>query len=191
MTEMLFRHSLYGAIQNVQQKAAKEVHGLDRGLFSDPAALGERLDQIKKRYELDVARINADGVEAKAREEEYRVNDYGHQYTSKRTWLDVTIPYSGDSESFQLQPSHSAMIMERITVEKNSLTLTIMDDQNAENNVKTALAQITRNLDTIRVEYERFKPEVEKAIQQAAEERKTQIASENERDKGRSFKVKR
>lgn len=45
------------------------------------------------------------------------------------------------------------------------------------------------NLQTLRAEYERNKPQLEQTIQQAAAQRKAQIEAEDVRDKGRGFRV--
>jgi hypothetical protein len=50
---------------------------------------------------------------------------------------------------------------------------------------------VQSNLDTLRQECERDKPQLEQAVWQAAERRKAQIASDNERDSKRSFTVRR
>lgn len=188
--DRLFQHSLHGWWQNVLRAAANDVNGLSRDLFSNPS-LGGQLQKIAEKYSLDVARINKEGITAEAREEEFQGTDYGRHFTGKRSLLDVTIPFSGDPDSFRLSPSRSAVIMQRINIGQDSLTLTIADDQNAQREVDTVVTQLTQNLDTIRAEYEQAKPQLDQTIQQAANSRKNQISAEDERDKGRSFVVKR
>lgn len=57
--------------------------------------------------------------------------------------------------------------------------------------MQTFISQVSQNLDFLRTEYEQAKPQLDQALQQAAERRKAQIASEGERDKGFSFPVRR
>lgn len=190
MTDRLFQHSMHGWWQNVLRAAANDVNGLDRKVFSDPA-LGGQLQKIAEKYSLDVARIDKEAVTADAREEDFQSSDYGRNFIGKRSLLDVKIPFSGDPDSFRLSPSSTAVIMQRISIGAQSLTLTIADDQNAQREVDTVVTQLTQNLDTLRAEYERAKPQLDQTIQNAANTRKAQIASEVERDKSRGFKVNR
>lgn len=190
MAGLLFQGSFIGRWQNVLRSAANDVKNLGREILSDPS-LGGQLQKIAEKYSFDVARINKDEITATAREEEIRRHDYGRDHLAKRTMLDVSIPFSGDPESFQAAPSSCAVIMHRVEVGHDSLTLTIPDDQNAQREVDTAVSQLNQNLDTLRAEYERAKPQLEQTIQQAAQARKSQIASEAERDKGRTFKINR
>ncbi|WP_162827027.1 hypothetical protein [Pseudolabrys taiwanensis] len=190
MSDQLFQHSLHGWWQNVLRAAADDVNNLDRKFFSDPALAGE-LQRIVEKYSLDVARIDREAISADAREEEFQGSDYGHRYTGKRSLLDVEIPFSGDLDSFRLSPSRAAVIMQRISIGRDSLKFTIPDDQNAQREVDTVMTQLNQNLDKIRAEYEQAKPQLGQTIQQMADSRKAQIAKEAERDKRLSFKVNR
>lgn len=188
--DRLFQHSLHGYWQSVLHAAAQDVNNLDRKFFSDPA-LGGQLQKIAEKYSLNIARINKDAISADAREEEFQGSDYGRRYTGKRSLLDIKIPFSGDPDTFKLSPSTSAVIMHRISVGENTLKFTIPDDQSAQREVDTVVGQLVQNLDTIRAEYERGKPQLDQTIQQAANSRKAQIAGEDDRDKGRTFRVNR
>lgn len=190
MPDQLFQHSLHGWWQNVLRAATNDVNGLDRKVFSDPA-LGGELQKIAEKYSLNVARIDKDTISADAREEEFQASDYGRRYTGKRSLLDVKIPFSGDPDSFRLSPSRSAGIGHRVGIGRDTLTFTIPDDQSAQREVDTVVNHLTQNLDTIRAEYEQVRPQLDQIIQQAANSRRTQFSQEDERDKGRSFRINR
>jgi hypothetical protein len=190
VTDRLFEQSFYGTWQNVLRSAAIEVRSIDRRVFSSPELAGH-LQRITEKYSLDVARIKPDAVEATGREEEIQSRDYGRNFISKRKVLDIVIPFSGESQSFKLSPSQTSLLSHRLTLGNESLTFTISDDANADREVKTVVDQLTQNLERLRSEYEQAKPQLEATIQQAASSRKAEIAGEDERDKGRSFKVKR
>ena len=132
-----------------------------------------------------------DAVSAKAREDETVIHDYGESRIVKHAMLDVTIPFSGDSNSFKLRPSQCALLSQRISLGETSLTLSVQDDQNAQREVDSVVNQLMKNLDALRAEYDQSKPQMEQAIQQAAESRKAKIVSENDRDKNLTFKVER
>jgi septal ring factor EnvC (AmiA/AmiB activator) len=71
------------------------------------------------------------------------------------------------------------------------LVIALLEDDSTERTVQTFVSQVSQNLDALRAEYEQAKPQLEQAIQQAAEQRTGQIAAEKERDKKLSFPVRR
>lgn len=191
MSDRLFEGSLHSTWQNALRSAAEDVAKLDRKLFNDPS-LGGALEKIANKYALNVATILKDKISAKAREEERDGTDsWGNYRRIKTKWLDVDIPFEGDSESFKIAPSHCTIPGHRARVNQNSLTLSIPDDANAQREVDTFVNQINENLARLRAEYEQMKPQLDQSIQNAAEQRKKQIQGEAEGDKNLSFPVKR
>jgi hypothetical protein len=192
MAERLFAASWYAAWNNMVQRAVADVDQLDRRILSDPA-LGSALQRIVEKYSVEIARLNTDpkAITADTVEDERYSNDYGQRRLVKITRLRVTIPFSGEAQSLKIAPSRSAVPNHGAEIGQSSLTITIADDNNADREVKTFCDQVQSNLDALRQEYERDKPQLEQAVSQAAERRKAQIAAENERDSNRSFTVRR
>lgn len=192
MTERLFSGSWHASWSNMVRKAVGDVDGLDRKLFSDPALAGA-LQKIVEKYSVEVARLNTDptAITSEAVEEERWVDDYGdrRRVTVKR--LKVTIPFTGEAQSLKIAPSRSTIPSHKADVGEGSLTITIADDDNADRDVTQFCQQVQSNLDTLRQEYERDKPQLEQAVSQAAERRKVLVAEENDRDSKRSFTVRR
>jgi hypothetical protein len=192
MAERLFSGSWHSSWNSMIRRAIEDVEKLDRNLFSDPA-LGGALQKIVEKYSVEVACLNTDpkAISAEPREEELHVDDYGDQRRIKIKRLDVTIPFTGEAQSLKIAPSRSTVPSHRADVGENSFTISIADDDNADREVKTFCDQVQGNLDVLRQEYERDKPQLEQAVSQASERRKAQIAEENARDGKRSFTVRR
>jgi hypothetical protein len=191
MPEALFRAPFYPVWQQTIQKAVAEVNSLDRGLFSDPALAG-RLQAIAERYSLEVARLQKDRMEARARQQQGQVNDgWGGRQNVTRSWLDISIPFTGDAESFRVCPSRSVVPSQAADINDSALVVSLLEDDSTEQRVQTFVSQISQNLDALRAEYEQAKPQLEQALQQAAELRRTQIVAERERDSKLSFPVRR
>jgi hypothetical protein len=192
MLERLFAGSWYSAWSNAIQRAVADVDRLDRRFFSDPA-LGGALQKIVEKYSVEIARLNIDptAISAVPVEEQRVVNDYGDRRVVTIRRLRVSIPFTGEAESLKIAPSRSSIPSHGAEIGANSLSIFIADDDNADREVKTFCDQVQGNLDTLRQEYERDKPQLEQAVSQAAERRKAQIAAENERDSKRSFTVRR
>jgi hypothetical protein len=73
MEEVLFQKSFYAIWQNGLRLATEDVRKLDRGLFNDPA-LGDHLQRIAAKYDIDVARFEGEMI-AKRRTEEREARD--------------------------------------------------------------------------------------------------------------------
>jgi hypothetical protein len=190
MTERLFQGFWHSAWTHAIQKAVEDVDGLDRKIFSDPALAGH-LQRIAEKYSFDVARIKKEGIQATRRETARAGRDaWGDQRVFKQTWLDVTIPFTGEAESFKIAPSRSLIPSHGASIGRDALTLTIPDDERAQSEVDTFVSQVSQNLDGLRAEYEQSKPQLQQAINSAADRRKAQIDAERERDKKLSFPVR-
>jgi hypothetical protein len=190
MSERLFQGSWHSVWTHTIRTAVDDVGKLDRKVFSDPALAGH-LQRIAEKYSFDVARINKEGIHADRRETEREGQDaWGDRRVFKQTWLDVTIPFTGDAESFKIAPSRSIIPSHHCTIGGDALTITIPDDASTDNAVQTFVSQVSQNLDGLRAEYEQSKPQLEQAIKSAADRRKEQIDAERDRDKKLSFPVR-
>ena len=81
------------------------------------------------------------------------------------------------------------LLSNRATIGHGTLTISVIDNERADGEVQDFKKTVEGNLQTLRTEYERVKPQLEQTIQQAATQRKAQIDAEDGRDKGRSFRV--
>jgi hypothetical protein len=186
--ERLFQKSLYAIFEHAKVLAVQEVDRLDRTILNNPA-LGGVLQKIAAKYDLDVARLEGE-ITARRRTEDRRVPDgFGDAHVGKSTALDVNIPFVGDPESFRIMPSRCGVPDRQATIERNTLVITIPDDANAERAIEHFKGIVNGNLQTMRAEYGQMRPQMEQAIQAAVDRRRTQIANQQELDKGRSFRV--
>jgi hypothetical protein len=192
MIARLFAGSWHATWSDMIRRAAADVDQLDRQLFSD-SALGGALQNIVEKYSVEIARLNTDpkAITAEPIEEVRHASDYGRSYPVKIKRLRVTIPFMGEAESLKIAPSRSTIPSHAAEIGQSCITITIPDDDNADREVRTFCDQVQGNLDTLRQEHERDRPQLEQAVSQAAERRKMQIAAENERDSKRSFTVRR
>jgi hypothetical protein len=187
--ERLHQKSWYALWQHMLKQAVNDVGKLDRKLFSDPS-LGGALQKIAEKYTVDVATIQP-GASATRRVVEKEGNDgWGGRAQFKQTWLDVSIPFTGEAESFRVSPSRCSIPSQQARIGTNELTISVIDDDNAEAQVKSFTDIVSGNLNTLRAEYAQEKAQMEQHIQQAADRRKAEIAAEDERDNKRSFTVK-
>jgi hypothetical protein len=188
MEEILFQKSFYQVWQLLVQAAVADVQKLDRKVFKDPS-LGGILQSISEKYKIDVARFQGEMTAERRTEERQRQDGWGDYRMMKTTWLDISIPFVGEAETLRIGPSSMTLLDRRATIGRNTLTISVADDDRTGPVVQNFKQMVEGNLQTLRGEYERNKPQLEQAIQQAASQRQAQIEAEDARDKGRSFRV--
>jgi hypothetical protein len=188
MEEALFQKSFYAVWQHQTRAAVEEVKKLNRNLFKDPS-LGGVLQGIVDKYKIDVARFEGEITAKRRSEEKQRQDSWGDVRMVKMTWLDVSIPFVGEAETLRIAPSSMMVLFDRATIGRNAVTISVADDDNADAKVQEFKKQVEHNLEILRREYESAKPQLEQAVQQAANQRMAQIEAEDGRDKGRSFRV--
>jgi hypothetical protein len=186
--EVLFQKSFHQVWQQMLAQAAQDVQKLDRKLFSDPALAGH-LVKIAAKYGVEVAQLDGEATAKRRSEEKERDDGWGGRHRVTITWLDVSIPFVGEAETFRVAPSSWSSPNNEVVIGANKLTISVIDDDRAETVVENFKKTVGGNLQTLRSEYERVKPELEQRIQQAANDRKAQIDAEDARDKARSFRV--
>ncbi len=185
----LYKYSLHGSFQENIRRAIGEVEGLDRQAFANSALAGN-LQKITEKYGLEVAHIRKDNITAHRRDTEREGTDeWGDRRTFRQTWLDVTVPFSGDKESFLFSPSRTTIPAYDAEIGSSSLSISIRDDDGADNAVQAFIQILSDNLEVLRTEYDQMKPQLVQAVNQAAQRRKQQIDAETARDQTRSFKI--
>jgi hypothetical protein len=185
--ETLFQKSLYTECERLKSRAIKEVEKLDRATFGNPALAGI-VQKIADRHQIEIAEFRGE-ITAERRVEGRTVDDYSDLRNIDVKLLDVSIPFVGDPESFRIAPSRSAIPQRKAVIGSNALTITIPDDDNTEAAIDSFKKTIEGNLQTARSEYAQMKAQLDQAVSAAAERRRQEIAAEEARDKGRSFRV--
>src|SRR5207237_10222631 len=133
--ERLHQKSWPALWQHMLKQAVDDVGKLDRRTFSDPT-IGGALQKIAEKYTVEVATIQP-GASATRRVVEKEGNDgWGGRRMFKQTWLNVSIPFSGEAESFRVSPSRCSIPSKRARIGNNELTISVIDDDNAAGQVK-------------------------------------------------------
>jgi hypothetical protein len=186
--ERLFQHSLYAVFEQRKSIAVQEVENLDRSILRDPS-LGGALQKITTKHELDVARFQGENT-AKRRIEERDTSDgFGDHHRIKMPWYDVSIPFVGDADSFRIAPSRCSIPNCHARIGQNELMISVPDDAGTDAVVESFKSIVNGNLQTLKFEMQQMKPQLEQAIQQAADHRRAELDAQDTRDKSRSFRV--
>jgi hypothetical protein len=189
------RYRGYGAkdggnfVSEVVLSGLAASHAGCRGRRAEARSQGGVLQSISEKYKIEVARFQGEMTAERRTEERQRQDGWGDYRMIKTTWLDVSIPFVGEAETLRIGPSSMTLLDRRATIGRNTLTISVTDDDRTEAIVQNFKQMVEGNLQTLRGEYERNKPQLEQAIQQGASQRQAQIEAEDARDKGRSFRV--
>lgn len=187
--ERLFQKSFHAVWSAMLSQAVRDVERMNRTTFLSPELLREGINSILQKHEIEVAAFDGE-VTAKRREAEREMRDgWGDYIKQKLTWLDVRIPFTGEAETFRVAPSRFTIPSHQVSIDRDFLTLTIPDDDQADRVVQEFKQTVSGTLDTLRAEYTQHKPQLEQTIQQAADRMKLKIQTEDERDSKRSFRV--
>jgi hypothetical protein len=186
--ERLFQHSLYAVFEQRKSLAVQEVENLDRSILRDPS-VGGALQKIAAKHELDVTRFEGETT-AKRRIEERDASDgFGDRHRIKTPWYDVSIPFVGDADSFRIMPSRCSIPDRHARINQNQLMISVPDDAGTDAAVENFKSIVKGNLQTLQFELQQMKPQLEQAIQQAADRRRAELDAQDTRDKSQSFRV--
>ena len=100
-------------------------------------------------------------------------------------------------------PSHLPAMPSRLDVAPNAcqiiggdrgirgqeLIVTLPDDQNLQRDIDGFVAIVSSNLDKLRAEAAQAQGNIQRAVENAANQRRAEIADEKERDKSRNFPI--
>lgn len=170
--------------------AVQEVERLERSLFFNPQ-LGEILEKIAARQNLEVAKLTKQGLSAEALTEQRIVNDYGQQITIPYKVLHVKIPIIGDSATLTIYPSSYPMLSAHYELGENAIALRVLDNERAEDEIDSFIKQVNDTMSKLQEEIARYEGQVLNAVQEAAKRRKAEIDEDNRRDQSRKFPVTR
>jgi hypothetical protein len=184
----LFAASFSDVSRGWQKSVADYVDALPRPAFerSDFDELLRR--EIEKRG-FEVAKLQPEKRHGKRRDVQRTRSDYGREVTKTHSVLDVYIPFTGSSESFQLAPSSCIIIHAEFDIKGRELVLTVPDDASADAAVNSLIHGISQNLDTLRKEVDQAQVHLPQIAATGVQARRAQIARERARDSALSFPV--
>lgn len=150
-----------------QEQLVKEVAAYDENRLLYTAA-DDLVSYLVKKYSVSVPVLDRDGIVADQREAlvdvsrrfEYDSYHRGAPHTVPGTTVEITVPFSGDSECFSVRPSTYTFNPPRASVFEDTLVLKITDVQlNAQqvrSAIDTTLSSIESYLANLRKNAEAF-----------------------------------
>lgn len=187
MQEHLFRQPISNFVQEKIDEARHRTEALTDAQLQDPALAGT-LEKICD-FRFEAATLRPADRMGKRRTTKVSKSDYGQQIIVDVDVIDVTIPFTGWPKSFHLAPSGRKIINTPASIVSGGLLVSFPDDQNLDHNVDDFVAQVAQNLESLKRDIEKIKPQMLQAAQLVANQRLAQIKARKERDKTRSFPI--
>ena len=185
----LFQQPFHIFRDSAMRAAQKAVEELPPEVLNDPALDG-RLQKIANQFRLDVAQLQPDQRKGKRRTEVHSDIQYNRPVERKIDWIDVTIPFTGAAESFDIAPSSSNLMHgDRIIVNGNNLQVSFPDEDQLDQRVNEFIGRLSQNLDRLRAEADQMSNEMVALLRNVAENQRNALNTRKERDKTRSFPI--
>jgi hypothetical protein len=186
----LFDCSLAAYYAELGQRAAQAVRQLDRRAFGDPG-LAKCLDDIANSLSLDVAVLRKGEVSAERFEEERMFRDaFGDPFKKTMCGLNVSIPFTGDGDSFRLSPSRATQPGREAELTGNCLAITVPLTDGSQVEVDRFIQIVSENLDGLRRESDLAKVQLRKNLDAVADQRKKEIETQQALESKLSFPIR-
>jgi len=190
--EPLFqKHSLHGLTTANLAEAKAEVNRLSRDQLKE-ADLQTALDRIVKNRTLECPKLDATNKTGKRTDKTIRFDDFGEIRTRTISMIEVTIPFSGEAQGFEIRPNQGTIHYGlRATIGKNQITFDVTGESPADTQaaVNTFIDQMTQMLDQMRPDIEKYNEDLKTTVSAASRARLEQISAERDRDSGLDFRV--
>lgn len=182
------KYDLYRVIENQKAAARKAAKELTQNSF-ESATIDELVERLCQKFELVVPTLMKSGIAVSKREvdiEYGRHRGYGwiDDAPSKvrGTAVDVKIPFEGDKDFFEIQPS-TYTNRPRGRVRDGKLTFSIkgqvLETENVRKQIDESISSIEQHLSWLRDGLNGFDETLEREIRAALEQRKQKLDSDD------------
>jgi hypothetical protein len=198
-SEILFnRVSIFDVLRNHEDMATKAPSTInDNRLLNTPT--DDLVNEIVGKCALNVPVLDREGSWIDSSEGPVAVRDYWSRnvepgFTVQGTILELSVPFTGDSEFFQIQPSTHNFNAPRAQVTKNAVLISYSA---AELNAEQAKAELNRSIDAIeqhlvwlRQSTEPFNQKINMIARAAVEARKAKVLQDRNSVAALGFNLK-
>jgi hypothetical protein len=202
--ELLFnKHGMHAVLQGQEQSALAAPASMnDEIILNTP--VDDLVEQLAERFNLNVPVLDRQGAEAEHSEGPVEVFDAyfspGHRggpdrrNTVQGSILELSVPFTGDTEFFHIQPTTFDSAPPRAQIDKNHLVLRhTARELNAEQ-ANTALNGVLDNIEKYlawqRATTEPFSERIKQRLREAIEARKAKVLRDRNSVASLGFKLK-
>jgi len=201
--ELLFnKHGMHAVLQGQEQSALAAPASMnDEIILNTP--VDDLVEQLAERFNLNVPVLDRQGAEAEHSEEPVEVFDAyfspGHRggpdrrNTVQGSILELSVPFTGDTEFFHIQPTTFDSAPPRAQIDKNHLVLRHtareLNDEQANTALNGVLDNIEKYLAWQRATTEPFSERIKQRLREAIEARKAKVLRDRNSVASLGFKL--
>jgi hypothetical protein len=190
--EPLFnKHSLHRLTTSRLAKAKEEVTRLSRDQLKKED-LQAVLDRIVKNHTLECPKLDAAKKKGKRADKQIQIDDFGEIRTRSVPVIEVTVPFSGDAQCFEIAPNQGTIHYGlRAAIGRGELMVEVSGEApaNTQAAIDKFIGEVMQMLDQMRPDIEKYNEDLKSTVTTASGARLEQIRAEKDRDSGLDFPV--
>ena len=183
------------------QDILREIQGIEGDRLLN-TSVEDLCDYFEKKYRFDVAVLHKEHIEADSREEQIDVSQDPRRHIIDRsrpfyitgTCIEVAVPFSGDSQTFSIQPTSFLSPPPTGDVRSNSLFFSIsgidMESEQVRSQIDRNLASVESDLESLRNDAASFNQEIRQVVFRLVEQRREKLLADRNLVSGLGFSLK-
>ncbi|WP_313616109.1 hypothetical protein [Rhizobium sp.] len=157
-------------------------------------SIEDLLRYLFEKYQFEVPVLDLDNAVADQKEATVEFNDYGQRRSTTGTQVSLEIPFAGDAQMFQIQPSSFSTSPPYATVRSNLLVITqsgvSLTPEQVETGFDRMISEINKYLDWQHRDANQFNKELQTLARQSIEQRREKLLANQNLVAGLKFKLK-
>ncbi len=184
-----------------KEDIAYEIQGIEGDRLLN-TSVEDLCDYLEEKYRFDVAALHKEHIEADSREEQIDVSqdprrhimDRSRRFYITGTCIEVTVPFSGDPQTFSIQPTSFTLNPPKGDVRSNSLFFSIsgidMESEQVRSQIDRTLADVESYLESLRSDADSFNQEIRKVAFGLIEQRREKLLADRNLVSSLGFSLK-
>jgi len=188
------RESILDVLARLKARVAEAVDTMDgNGLLS--SSTDDLVELVASMCTLDVPKLLRDQAHVdEPTETTIRMNDYGREIHVPATSILLNVPFTGDKDVFDYQPSTYTLSPPRATIAGNVLYIRVtgvdLTNEAVDKELKNRLDEIEKHLATLRNDVAQLDAQVKPLARQLIEARRTKLLGAKKMASSLSFPLK-
>lgn len=184
-----------------KEDIAYEIQGIEGDRLLNTSA-EDLCDYFEKKYRFDVAVLHEDNIEADSLEKQIDVSQDPRRHIMDRsrpvcitgTCIEVTVPFSGDPQTFSIQPTSFTFNSPRGDVRSNLLFFSIsgidMESEQVRSQIDRNLASVGSYLESLRNDADSFNQEIRQTVSRLINNRREKLLADRNLVSSLGFSLK-
>lgn len=193
--DLLFNKSrLSDALSDLERKI---THAIDKETSDYICTVDEErfLEHLLSEFHVNPIILHVEETTVSpAIERQVTIESYGQRFQAKKTFVTFSVPFTGDTELFHLQPNQHTLNPPREVIGENEVTLEIEqsgDAENVTNEFKQRIAKIQSYIHYQQSQITHYNSELPHKTKSAFQQRKAKLIADNQLVASLGFPLKK